>query len=89
MVFVVTFIYTMTSWAADFDGQGDNQLDSLGYYYAMTGGKFPNGQTVNGDNASGGTFRYLLDDPAWGYPIQVWNKDDWFQENARCTNHST
>ena len=64
------------------DGQADNQLDSLGYYYAITGGKFPNGQTVTGESASGGTFRYLVDDPDWGYPTGVWNKDGWFPENA-------
>jgi len=67
---------------AAFNQQPDNEIDSLGYYYAITGGKFPNGQTVNGDNASGGTFRYILDDPAWGYSLNVWNKDDWFPENA-------
>lgn len=68
---------------ANMDGQPDNQRDDLGYYYAITGGKFPNGQTVNGDNASGGTMRFLLDDPAWGsYPLGQWNKDDWFTQNA-------
>ena len=82
-VFVSALIFSSAGYAADFDGQADNQLDSLGYYYAITGGKFPNGQTVNGDNASGGTFRWLSDDPAWGYPpIYVWHKDDWFPENA-------
>jgi len=42
-----------------FNGQGDNQTDALGYYYAVSGGLFPTGTTPNGDNASGGTFRYL------------------------------
>ncbi len=68
--------------AAPFNGAGDNQLDDLGYYYIITGGKFPTGNTPNGDNASGGTFRYLPDDPAWGYTIDIWHKDDWFPQNA-------
>ena len=72
--------------AADFalNGVGDNQTDVYGYYYAITGGKFPTGNTPNGDNASGGTFRYMTDDPAWGYPsaYQQWAKDDWFPQNA-------
>ena len=69
-----------------FDGVADNGVDDLGYYYAMTGGKFPTGTTPNGDNASGGTFRFVTDDPAvWGRPVAqsgVWQKDDWFPENA-------
>lgn len=66
-----------------FNGHGDNQTDTYGYYYIISGGKFVNGQTVNGDNASGGTMRYLTDDPAWGgYALDVWHKDDWFTDNA-------
>ncbi|MHB1034823.1 MAG: hypothetical protein ACYC35_11140 [Pirellulales bacterium] len=68
--------------AAVFNGAGDNQRDDLGYYYIVTGGKFPTGTTPNGDNASGGTFRFLTDDPAWGYPVDTWKKDDWFADNA-------
>ena len=69
--------------ASTFNGQGDFQRDDLGYYYAITGGKFPTGTTPNGDNGTGGTFRFITDDPDWGsYPQQVWNKDDWFPENA-------
>jgi hypothetical protein len=68
--------------SAPFDGAGDNQTDSYGYYYTITGGKFPTGLIPNGDNASGGTFRFILDEPAWGYPVQVWNQDDWFPQNA-------
>ena len=64
------------------NGEADNQRGDLGYYYAITGGKFPNGQTVNGDNASGGTFRFFLDAAYWGYPLGQWHKDDWFPENA-------
>lgn len=60
----------------------DHQRDDLGYYYVITGGKFPTGTVPNGDNASGGTFRFFLDDPAWGYPLLQWNKDDWFTQNA-------
>lgn len=66
----------------EFNQQGDNERDDLGYYYAITGGKFPTGPVPNGDNASGGTFRFLLDDPAWGYPLDTWQKDDWFPGNA-------
>lgn len=66
-----------------FNGSADNPTDEDGYYYALTGGKFPTGDIPNGDNASGGTFRFILDDSSWGgYPLNVWNKDDWFPENA-------
>jgi hypothetical protein len=68
--------------ATTFDGQADNQIDIYGYYYAITGGLFPTGPIPNGDNASGGTFRYITDDPAWGYTIDTWHKDDWFPQNA-------
>lgn len=64
-----------------FDGQADNMEDV--YYYTITGGIFPTGTIPNGDNASGGTFRFILDEPAWGgYALNVWNKDDWFPQNA-------
>ena len=66
----------------EFNGHGDDQTDALGYYYIITGGKFPTGNIPNGDNASGGTFRFLADDPAWGHPIDTWLKDDWFPDNA-------
>jgi hypothetical protein len=76
----------LLSWPASaaitFDQKADNQTDQYGYYYIITGGKFPTGTTPNGDNASGGTFRFLTDDPAWGYPIDIWHKDDWFSDNA-------
>lgn len=65
-----------------FNGQADNQTDALGYYYAVTGGVFPTGTTPNGASASGGTFRYLTDDPAWGYATDVWHKDGWYAQNA-------
>jgi hypothetical protein len=68
--------------ASIFDGAGDNQTADHGYYYTITGGKFPTGTTPNGDNASGGTFRFVTDDPAWGYPTDAWQKDDWFSDNA-------
>jgi hypothetical protein len=71
--------------AADtaFNGHAENQIDTHGYYYIITGGLFPTGTTPNGDNASGGTFRYLTDDPTWGgYTTGVWHKDDWFSDNA-------
>ncbi len=72
-----------TAFASEFNGQSDHQRDDLGYYYMMTGGLFPTGTTPNGDNASGGTFRFLTDSPDWGsYPMGTWNKDDWFPDNA-------
>ncbi|MCP4248712.1 MAG: hypothetical protein GY778_16835 [bacterium] len=82
-IFAITAV---NSANADFNGHSENTTDAHGYYYAMTGGKFPTGTTPNGDNASGGTFRFVTDDPvAWGRPIAqsgVWQKDDWFPENA-------
>lgn len=67
---------------SSFNGQGEYQTDQYGYYYIITGGKFPTGTTPNGDNGSGGTFRYVTDDPAWGYTTDTWLKDDWFTDNA-------
>jgi hypothetical protein len=75
--------------AAPFNGVSEFQEDSLGYYYMITGGKFPTGPTPNGDNAStpnGGTFRFVSDDPVvWSRPLAesgLWQKDDWFTANA-------
>jgi hypothetical protein len=72
----------------EFNQQGDNYRDDLGFYNAITGGKFPTGSIPNGDDDSGGTFRFLLDGyVGWGYPINTypidtWNKSDWFREGA-------
>ena len=82
LVLITIFGFGGSSSAGQFDAAGDNQIDALGYYYIITGGKFPSGNIPNGDNASGGTFRFLVDDPAWGYPIDTWQKDDWFSDNA-------
>ena len=71
-----------TAGATNFNGAADNQTDASGYYYIITGGLFPTGATPNGSSASGGTFRYLTDDPAWGSPIDAWQKDGWFADNA-------
>ncbi len=66
-----------------FNGHADYEIDSHGYYYIITGGQFPTGNIPNGDNASGGTFRYITDDPGWGsYTLDTWHKDDWFTQNA-------
>lgn len=65
-----------------FNGQGDLETAAYGYYYTVSGGLFPGGQTINGDNASGGTIRFVTDDPAWGYPIDAWQKDDWYAGNS-------
>jgi hypothetical protein len=81
-VVTVILIFNGQSFAALFNGAGDNETDTLGYYYIITGGLFPTGTTPNGDNASGGTFRFLTDDTAWGNTIDAWGKDDWFSDNA-------
>ena len=65
-----------------FNGSGDIGTDAYGYYYVITGGQFPTGTTPNGSSASGGTFRYITDDPSWGYTIDTWHKDGWFAQNA-------
>ncbi len=68
------------------NGHIDNSTDAFDRYYQITGGKFVNGQTYNGDNASGGVFRFIHDGNPhlWGYPeaFQKWRRDDWFVENA-------
>src|SRR3989304_5896134 len=69
------------------DGQGDYQRDDLGYYYAITGGKFVPGQTVNGVPDSGGSMAFILDDPIWqdwgyDYTIDEWHKGEWFEQTA-------
>ncbi|MBN1806655.1 MAG: hypothetical protein JW837_15510 [Sedimentisphaerales bacterium] len=68
------------------DGQIDYSMDTYGRYYQITGGIFVNGQTYNGDNASGGVFRFIHDGNPhpWGYPgaFQQWVRDDWFPANA-------
>ena len=68
--------------SAGLDGGPDYQTDAHNYYYIVTGGVQPAWQTYNGDNASGGVFRFLTDDPAWGQPTGSWQKDDWFTDNA-------
>lgn len=66
-----------------FNQAPENQTADFGYYYAVTGGKYPTGSIPNGDNASGGTFRRIWDDPLWGVGnLNVWRPDDWFPENA-------
>jgi len=82
----MAFLSALAS-AAPFDQQADNQRDDLGYYYAITGGKFPNGQTVTGVKTTGGSMAFVLDAPdwqAWGYPyaLNVWHKDGWFSQTA-------
>jgi hypothetical protein len=75
---VSAVLISSAAHAETFNGAGDNQTDAHGYYYAVGGGLLPNGQTRNGDNASGGTIRFVTDDPAWGQPTDVWRADDWF-----------
>jgi hypothetical protein len=75
-------VISSSARANTFNGAADNQIDSHGYYYAVGGGLFPNGQTRNGDNASGGTMRFITDDPNWGYTIDSWQKDDWYPSTS-------
>jgi hypothetical protein len=82
---VVAFVglASATAQAAIYNGVADNETDSLGFYYVITGGKFVNGQTVNGLKTSGGAMAYTLDTSDWGsYPQKVWNKDGWFAQTA-------
>jgi hypothetical protein len=83
-IITIGIAITLCQWAMalPLDGGPDNELDSLGYYYMLTGSQFPNGQTYNGDNASGGTLRFLTDDPGWGHTTGAWQKDDWFPQNS-------
>jgi hypothetical protein len=73
-------------YAAPLDGMSDSGTDEHGWYYTITGGQFSTGPTPNGDNGSGGTFRFLVDNAVdWGRnPSEsgVWQKDDWFSDNA-------
>ncbi|HEX6960935.1 MAG TPA: hypothetical protein VF175_03655, partial [Lacipirellula sp.] len=72
--------------AAALNGVSDYGTDAHGWYYTITGGQFPTGPTPNGDNGSGGVFRFLVDNAAdWGRnPAESgnWQKDDWFSDNA-------
>jgi PEP-CTERM motif len=72
--------------AAALDGASDYGTSAHGWYYAVNGGQFPTGNIPNGDNGSGGTFRFLVDDAAdWGRnPAESgnWQKDDWHPQNA-------
>jgi hypothetical protein len=71
----------------EFNQQADNRRYELGYYQAITGGKFPTGNVPNGTDASGGTLRFIFDerDLVWGDPpldIDVWHKADGYPEHA-------
>ena len=65
-----------------FNGAPENSTGEFGYFYQITGGLFPTGTDPNGDAASGGTFAFISDDPAWGFAIDTWTRDDWFPSNA-------
>ena len=59
---------------AVFNGSADFASNAYGYYAMLTGGLFPTCQAdagYNGNNASGGTLRFIHDDPAGGYPRRV------------------
>ncbi len=83
VILVCAAILSTTALAGTtFNGLAENQIDSCGYYRVITGGLFPTGTTPNGTSSSGGTFRYIADDPVWGYTTGTWHKDGWFAENA-------
>ena len=68
------------------NGHPESQTDAYNYFYRITGGLFPTGNTPNGSAASGGTFRILADDPYWtttySIPLDTWYKDGWYTDNA-------
>lgn len=80
------FLTVSNTSLAVMNGHIDYSTDHFGRYYQITGGIFTNGQTYNGDNASGGVFRFIHDGNPhpWGYPqaYQNWTRDDWFTQNA-------
>ena len=68
MICVVMAVMTATSTClAVMDGQSDYQRDDLGYYYAITAGKFLNGQTVTGKKDTGGSMAFISDSTDWGF----------------------
>lgn len=84
---LLAILFCSLTIADTFDQQADNQRDDLGYYYAIAGGKFPNGQTVTGEKDTGGSMAFILDAPDWqewgyNYALDVWHKDGWFPETA-------
>jgi hypothetical protein len=85
-VAVCIFLAVSSTSQAVMNGHIDYSTDHFGRYYQITGGIFTNGQTYNGDNASGGVFRFIHDGNPhpWGYPqaYQNWTRDDWFTQNA-------
>jgi hypothetical protein len=83
-IFLIVLSATTSAYASGltFDGSAELGTGEYGYYYAITGGLFPTGTDPNGARSSGGTFRFITDAPDWGYPIDVWNTDGWFEQNA-------
>lgn len=82
ILLVSLFIIPSGSFASVFNGHADYTTGAYDYYYFISGGKFPGSTVPNGDNASGGVFRFITDDADWGYATQTWTRDDWFPENA-------
>ena len=78
----VVFAQPAFAGAVSFNGAGDYQTDSYGYFYGITGGLFPTGTDPNGSRSSGGTFARIWDDPYWGAGIDTWRRDGWFEANA-------
>jgi hypothetical protein len=68
--------------SSTFDGHAEHQTGSYGYYYIITGGLFPTGPIPNGDHSTGGTIRFITDDPAWGDAIDTWQKQDWWPQTS-------
>jgi hypothetical protein len=69
-----------------FNGSADYETASLGYYYVLTGNQMDTrpGGLPNGDNADGGTMRYIHDHTGlWGATgFQDWSRDDWFEDTV-------
>jgi hypothetical protein len=82
---IAAFAMMSAAASADFNGAADNQTDAYDYYYVMTGGIMDGrpGGLPNGDNAHGGTMRYIHDDPSsWSQTANAWQRDDWFPTNV-------
>jgi hypothetical protein len=69
--------------AQAFNGSADHERDDLDFYYAISAGKFPNGQTLTGTPQAASTMALITDDPGWGRAAEgVWEKDGWFAQTS-------
>jgi hypothetical protein len=82
LLVAVSLVFSSTAFSDQFNGHAEFGTDIYGYYYIISAGQFPDGQTRTGESASGGVMRYITDAPDWGYTIDQWHKDGWFAENS-------